>query len=76
MSLYVELGFNKDEKICSNEWLGVVLKDLKDSGIVDDSQFLLDFQSIIMNPAYVHINKHSVADVLEKKNLMAEFDIY
>lgn len=76
MSLYVELGFNKDEKICSNEWLGVVLKDLKDSGIVDDSQFLLDFQSIIMNPAYVHINKHSVADVVEKKNLLAEFDIY
>lgn len=76
MSLYVELGFPKDEEICPNEWLGPVLKDLKTAGIIADSQFVVDYQSIVMNPAYVHINKHSVVDVEEKKNLLAEFDVY
>ena len=67
MSLYVELGFPKYERVCPNEWLGTVLKDLKSAGIVDDSQYIVDFQSIIMNPAYVHINKRSIVDVVEKK---------
>ena len=76
MSLYVELGFHKDDKINPNEWIGRVLKDLKEAGIVSDSQTLMDYQSIKMNPAYVHINKKSLEDVANKKAMLQTYDVY
>lgn len=76
MSLYVELGFSKKEKVCPNEWLGRVLEDLKHAGIISDGQILVDYQSIVMDPAYVHINKESLLDVARKKELLANYDVY
>ena len=76
MSLYVELGFHKDDKINPNEWIGRVLKDLKQAGVVSDCQILMDYQSVIMNPAYVHINKNSLEDVEKKKTLLQTYDVY
>lgn len=76
MSLYVELGFNKDTKINPHEWLGKVLKDLKETEIITEDQTLIDYESIIMNPAYVHINSASIQDVLEKKKVLEQHNIY
>lgn len=76
MSLYVELGFNKEAKIEPNMWIGRVLHDLKEVGIVSEEQILEDFQSIIMNPAYVHINSRSLEDVIAKKKALEKFDVY
>lgn len=76
MSLYVELGFSKDKTIHPNEWLGPVLEDLKKAGIVSDHQVLVDYQSIVMDPAYVHINKDSLKDVVQKKEMLASYDVY
>lgn len=76
MSLYVELGFEKEAIIESNTWIGKVLRDLKEAGIVSEEQTLVDYQSILMNPAYVHINSHSIEDVIAKKKMLEEFDVY
>lgn len=76
MSLYVELGFEKEAIIEPNTWIGKVLRDLKEAGIVSEEQTLVDYQSILMNPAYVHINSHSIEDVIAKKKMLEEFDVY
>ena len=76
MSMYVELGFDKEEQIKSNEWIGPVLRDLEMAGIKSSDQTLVDYECIIMNPAYVHINNQSIKDVEDKKNLLAKFDVY
>ena len=76
MSLYVELGFASTQSINPNEWLGKVLKDLSVAGIINKEQYLIDYQSIIMNPAYVHINSRSMEDVRLKKAILKDHDIY
>ena len=76
MSLYVELGFAKDDVINPNEWIGPILRDLETSGIKSKEQTLVDYESIIMDPAYVHINSRSIKDVEERKAELAKFDVY
>lgn len=76
MSMYVELGFTKDDEINPHEWLGPVLRDLEVAGIKSNTQTLVDFESIIMDPAYVHINSRSIKDVEEKKAELAKYDVY
>lgn len=76
MSLYVEIGFAKDDIVNQDEWLDRVLNDLKQAGIVDDEQILVDYESILMNPAYVHINSNALLDVKEKKEKLSKLDIY
>lgn len=76
MSLYVEVSFPKQTEIDTKEWLKKVLDDLKSAGIITDEMELTDYEAIIMNPAYVHINSESIADTNEKQNLLATDDIY
>ena len=76
MSLYVELGFNKNEVLNPNFWLGRVLSDLYKAEIIDETQLLVDYESVIMNPAYVHINEAVINDVKEKKDFLRENCIY
>ena len=60
LSLYVEIGAQADRKLDETELLMQVLADLKDSGIIEDGVHeLVDYQFLVMNPAYVHITKDS-----------------
>lgn len=76
MSLYVELGFDKNAEIRPDEWLPTVLKDLRRADITDDNQTMIDYESIIMDPAYVHISEASRQDVEDKKRQLSGMDIY
>ena len=76
MSLYVELGFDKNAAINPEDWFPRVLNDLRRAGILNDSQTPVDHESIIMNPAYVHVNEASQRDVAEKKKQFAQTGIY
>lgn len=76
MSMYIELGFGKDDKIQAEEWLPKVLQDLKATGFLSENQKLIDYENLVMNPAYVHINQHSVKDVLDKKQFLKQYEIY
>jgi protoporphyrinogen oxidase len=58
LSLYVEIGLKETDQIHKEILLDKVLADLQSCKIIDDHQ-LIDYQFLIMNPAYVHITKES-----------------
>jgi protoporphyrinogen oxidase len=64
MSLYVEIGLRSEDSFDPPELLEVVMNDLKKCGIITEHE-LVDYQSIVMNPAYVHITKDSKTAYLE-----------
>jgi protoporphyrinogen oxidase len=54
MSLYVEIGAARDADIDVEAMRGRVLADLEKTGIVD-SQKLVSWHSVVLDPAYVHV---------------------
>ena len=58
MSLYVEIGMEKNQKVDKEYLLSKVLDDLTKVGIMNGHN-LIDHEMIVMNPAYVHITKES-----------------
>ena len=75
MSLYVELGFKQDEDVAAEGYLEDVLDDLKKAGIVHDEK-LVDYETIVMNPAYVHINEKSTLHCKNAKEELKKHHIY
>jgi hypothetical protein len=69
MSLYVEVGMEKNQQVDEVKLLEKILEDLSRVGIINDHH-LLDHQMIVMNPAYVHITKESknIYNTWNKKN--------
>jgi protoporphyrinogen oxidase len=58
LSLYVEIGLKETDQIHEEILLDKVLADLESKGIINNHQ-LIDYQFLVMNPAYVHITKES-----------------
>jgi len=76
MSLYVELGFDKDiDNIDISDYMQKVLTDLKKVGIVSDQQ-LISWHHVIMDPAYVHITKASISDVEKQKKILTQKNVF
>jgi protoporphyrinogen oxidase len=61
MSLYVEIGFPKDARIDVPAMRDRVLADLAREGVVS-SQRLVAEHSVVLDPAYVHVTKRSLAE--------------
>jgi len=61
LSIYVELGYPRDAEIDSKAALARVLDDLKAEGVISDHK-LLAHHSVVMDPAYVHITRRSMAE--------------
>lgn len=75
MSVYIELGFDKNAEINIDYWFDKVFKDMVKYGIVTD-QKLISHHNVIMNPAYVHITSESIKDVIDKKKILEDLSIY
>ena len=76
-SLYVEIGFGKDEEVGDiDALLKRTLKDLQAAGIVTSEQKLVSHNCVIMNPAYVHITQRSEADKKVQMKRLADKNIY
>lgn len=76
MSLYVEIGFGKDEPVGdTGALLERTLADLRAAGIVD-GQRLVACHQVVMDPAYVHITVGSEADKALQMKRLAEHGIY
>lgn len=76
MSLYVEIGFPEQAELNNPEsYLERVLSDLRRCKILQDEQ-IVDYQAIVMNPAYVHINKQSIEATLHYKSILGNRNIY
>ena len=76
MSLYVEIGFGKNEPVGNVDMLlQRTLDDLHTAGIVT-YQHLVAEHHVVMDPAYVHITRRSEADKQERMQQLADQDIY
>lgn len=76
MSLYVEIGFPEKEELKDYSfYLERVLIDLKKARIIT-SQKLVDYEVILMNPAYVHINTKSAKALNEYKQELSMKNVY
>ena len=69
--MYIEIGFSKNENINIEEQLDITLNNLTKIGILKNNS-LKSYSSIVMDPAYVHVNSKSI-EFIEKcmKNLKA-----
>ena len=75
-SMYVELGFHKDAILNVDDWLVRVLDDLRLAGCISEKQELVDYETIIMDPAYVHITDCSINETKRLKKILASYDVY
>lgn len=75
-SLYVELGFDKAAEINPETLLPRVLRDLQEAQIISADMQVVDHETIIMDPAYVHVSAEAMRYVTEQKAKLAKEDIY
>ena len=76
-SLYVELGFSKEAQVeDTDELLRRVLDDLRRAGIITREQRLVSHCHVLMDPAYVHVNKRSEIDKERQVACLEAADIY
>lgn len=76
MSLYVEIGFGKDQPVGDvDALLQCTLADLQLAGIVTGQQLVAEHH-VLMDPAYVHITRRSEQDKQDKFRMLAQNDIY
>ncbi len=75
MSLYIEVGLPSNTTVDPDEMYKCVLYDLKKVGIVTDEE-VVDYEYVIMNPAYVHINQSAIEEINRIKSLLAEYSVY
>lgn len=75
-SLYVELGFNKEAHVEPQTLLPRVLRDLQEAQIISADMKLVDHETILMNPAYVHVSAEAIEFVSAMKEQLSQEDIY
>lgn len=75
MSLYIEIGLGRDDKVDVEGTLPRVLDDLRKCGFVTDHE-LVSWHSIVLDPAYVHINRASQADFAARNAELIEQGIH
>ena len=76
LSMYIEIGYDKNANINIDEQLKLTLDNLKKHRIIDDSMQLEEYISIIMDPAYVHINGETNKKIQELKDFLNRNQIY
>ncbi len=75
LSLYVELGFPKDGTPDVESLRQRVLEDLRKNEVIDDHQ-LVASHSVLMDPAYVHITRRSMAEHTRLAEVLRERGVY
>jgi protoporphyrinogen oxidase len=78
MSLYVEIGYPADATLDEATIARMrerVLADLSRAGVVT-TQRLIAEHHVVLDPAYVHITRASLADVAEKRALLESRGVY
>ena len=79
LSMYIEIGYGKDTEISQEEiekQLSLTLENLKKQGIINEEMKLVDYESIIMSPAYVHINTETTKKIDALKEEFKKKDVY
>jgi protoporphyrinogen oxidase len=75
LSLYVELGYARGAPIDQGSALVRVLDDLRAEGVTTDHE-LVAHHSVVMDPAYVHITRASMAEHARLTKLLNAEGVY
>src|SRR5262249_17996034 len=75
MSLYVEIGLPAGATVDAEATRARVLDDLRAEGIVTDHA-LVAHHSVVMDPAYVHITRGSMAEHARLRPLLAAHGVH
>lgn len=75
MSLYVEIGMAPDEVVDVDAERARVLADLQRCGLVTD-QRLISEHHIVLDPAYVHVNRPSQLDFQDKSAQLSRAGVH
>ncbi len=75
LSMYVEIGYKENEDIDIEEQLKLTLENLKKMNVISDHK-LMKYNSIIMDPAYVHISKESNKETKHIFKKLSDQNIY
>lgn len=76
LSMYIEIGFAKNEEIDIDNELKLTLENLKKHNIIDNETKLKEYVSIIMDPGYVHINGKTDKKISELKEKLGQNNIH
>lgn len=79
LSMYIEIGYSKDDKITQAEidkQLELTLENLRKQEIIDDTTELVDNIAIVMDPAYVHIEKETDEKINKQFTSFEKDNIY
>lgn len=76
LSMYIEIGYPKDANINVENELELTLKNLKKLNVIDEKTNLEVFSTIIMDPAYVHINTKTTEKIERIFKQLEELNIY
>ena len=79
LSMYIEIGYNKNDNITKEEidkQLELTLDNLLKLNIIDENTKLEEYVSIIIDPAYVHINIETTKEIDELKEKLLNNNIY
>lgn len=74
--MYIEIGYGKDDEVNAEEQLKLTLENLLKLGIIDEETVLEEQSTIVMDPAYVHINTEVDKRIAEMKKKFAQDNIY
>ncbi|MCB9591641.1 MAG: FAD-dependent oxidoreductase [Sandaracinaceae bacterium] len=75
MSTYVEIGLRPGAEIDLEATRERVLADLARCGVVDGHE-LVSWHSVVLDPAYVHITKQSIADTERLRGALAAHGVH
>src|ERR1019366_7108841 len=73
--LYVEVGFPKDAAVDVADTRQQVLDDLRREGGIADHRLVAD-HSVLMDPAYVHITRASMAEHARLATVLRARDVH
>ncbi|MEZ4367043.1 MAG: NAD(P)-binding protein [Kofleriaceae bacterium] len=75
MSLYVEIGAPRGRAFDVEVLRGEVMAGLARAGVVTDQQ-LVSWHHVVLDPAYVHITRGSLAEAARAREALAAHDVY
>jgi protoporphyrinogen oxidase len=75
-SLYVEIGAARDQAFDVEALRGAVLAGLRREGIIDETHQLVSWHHVVLDPAYVHITRASLAETTRTRTALAAADVH
>ena len=75
LSIYVEIGMKPEDEVNEGVQFKRTIENLKECGIITDHK-VVSYQTLVMNPAYVHVSDKGKKFFNEKMDVLKEKSVY